>query len=564
MPIARPLPSLAAGLIAFTLAGCSPMGRATSPAPARPTTLAAAAAAAACRPGALPALPGVRITEATLVAAGSQRAKLPNGSEVGPPLPEHCLLRGRIDERTGADGQRYHTGFELRLPSAFAGRFFYQGGGGNDGVLNMAIGRNTGANGFADNALARGFAVVSTDAGHQSPAPTFGLDPQARIEHAWRAHDRTAVTAKALQAAYYGRPADRSYFVGSSGGGRQGMMFTQRFPSYFDGVIAVAPAMRVSEGATIAAAWTVQQFAAVAPRGADGQPVLAQALSDAQLQRVAREVLQRCDAADGLADGQVQDMAACRIAPAALQCPAGTTPAQASGNDAGCLSAPQANALSEVMAGPRNRQGALYFGWPWDPGLADAGWRAWTLGTAQQGAPNARHITLMAGALGHEFVTPPDPALSTLNFNFETDPARMAAFHAVYDTADDVQLSGFRQRGGKLMMFHGVADPIFSALVSVDYLRRLQQTHGAAATGQFAHNFLVPGMTHCSGGPATDGFDGLSALVQWVEQGQAPERVLAQGSGTLPATVNRPLCAWPQVARYSGGDVNAAASFACR
>ena len=180
--------------------------------------------------------------------------------------------------------------------------------------------------------------------------------------------------------------------------------------------------MRVSEGATIAAAWTVRQFQAVAPAGADGQPLLAQALSDAQLQRVARELLQRCDAADG----QVQDPAGCQIAP-------------------------QANALTEVMAGPRNRQGPLYFGWPWGPGIADAGWRAWTLGTAQQGAPNARHTTLMAGALGHELVTPPDPGLNTLNFNFETDPARMAAFHAVYDTADDRQLAGWRQRGGKLL-----------------------------------------------------------------------------------------------------------------
>lgn len=181
------------------------MGTAPGPTAARPTTLAAAAAAAACSVGVQPALPGVRITEASLVAAASQRAKLPHGSEVGPPLPEHCLLRGRIDERTGADGLPYHPGFELRLPSAFAGRFFYQGGGGNDGVLNMAIGRNTGASDHVDDALSRGFAVVSTDAGHQSPTPTFGLDPQARIEHAYRDHDRTAVTAKALLAAYYGR-----------------------------------------------------------------------------------------------------------------------------------------------------------------------------------------------------------------------------------------------------------------------------------------------------------------------------------------------------------------------
>lgn len=559
-------PLLGASLAAAAaLSACSPLSNLTAPAAtvARPTSLTSAAASAACAVSRQPALPGVRVTEATLVAGGSQRAKLPNGTEVGEPLPEHCLLRGRIDERTGADGLPYHTGFELRLPSAFAGRFFYQGGGGNDGVLNAAIGRNTGATGYADNALSRGFAVVSTDAGHQSPAPTFGLDPQARIEHAYRAHDRTAVTAKALLAAYYGRPADRSYFVGCSGGGRQGMMFTQRFPSYFDGVIAVAPAMRVSEGATIAAAWTVQKFLAVAPAGADGQPVLARAFSEAQLKRVASEVLDRWDTLDGLKDGLVNDTGACRINPAALQCPAGGVAGAAASE--GCLSAAQSGALATMMAGPRNRRGeALYTGWAWDPGLADPGWRAWTLGTAQQGAPNARHITLMAGALGHEFVTPPDPKLSTLNFDFERDPARMQAFHAVYDTADDVLLAGWRQRGGKLMFFHGMADPIFSPLELVDYQQRLHTTHGAGAAAQWARSFLVPGMTHCAGGPATDGFDGLGALVKWVEQGEAPERVTARGTGALPASTQRPLCPWPQVARYSGGDVNRAESFACR
>jgi len=222
------------------------------------------------------------------------------------------------------------------------------------------------------------------------------------------------------------------------------------------------------------------------------------------------------------------------------------------------------SALAAVMAGPRNSRGALYFGWPWDAGIADAGWRNWTLGTAQQGAPNARHITLMAGALGHEFATPPDPRLSTTNFDFERDPARLAAFHAVYDTADDVVLTGFRQRGGKLMFFHGTADPIFSAHELVDYQQRLNATHGAAASAQFARSFLVPGMGHCAGGPATDRFDGLDALVRWVEQGQAPERVLASGSGAVPASISRPLCPWPKQARYDGGDTASAASFSCR
>ena len=538
--------------VAMLLAACAPLPSGTLPRAVAPSTQAAAASACPALKGA--ALPGVRVTDATLVAAGSQRAREPSNREAGEPLPEHCLVRGRIDERSGADGKPYYTGFELRLPSAFSGRLAYQGGGGNDGVLFNAVGRNTGALGWADNALLRGFAAVATDAGHQSPGPEFGLDPQARTEHAYRSHERTALTAKVLVTSYYGRPADRSYFVGCSGGGRQGMMFTQRYPEVFDGVVVVAPAMRVSEGATMAAAWTVQRFLAVAPAGDDGKPTLARALSDAQLKRVAAEIVERCDAADGLKDGLVQDFANCRIDPARLQCPAG---------GADCLSTAQTQALADVMAGPRNRAGKLYFGWPWDPGIADAGWRAWTLGTAQQGAPNARHVTLMAGALGHEFVTPPDPSLSTLNFDFERDPARMQAFHRIYDSADDVDLTAFRQRGGKLMIFHGLADPIFSALETVDYQQRLNARHGVDAAARFARSFMIPGMGHCSGGPATDAFDGLAAMVAWVEQGTAPERVLARGSVALPG-VARPLCAYPKLARYRGGDAQSADSFECQ
>jgi pimeloyl-ACP methyl ester carboxylesterase len=544
---------IATALAATLVAACSPL---PSPGPVDPPRASSVLKAAeACPALVRTALPNLRITSANWVATGTQRARDPAGNrEVGEPLPEHCVVAGRLDERTGIDGKPYYTGFELRLPTTFSGRLLYQGGGGNDGVIRNAVGRNTGATGWADHALNRGFAAVSTDAGHQSPGPEFGLDPQARIEHAYRAHQRTALTAKELIAAYYGRTADRSYFVGCSGGGRQGMMFTQRFPEIFDGVIAVAPAMRVSEGATIAAAWTVQKFLAVAPAGADGKPVLAKALEPAQLNRVAREIVERCDAADGLKDGLVHNPI-CRIEPSTLLCPAGGE---------GCLSAPQANALTAVMNGPQSSRGALYFGWPWDPGIAAPDWRNWTLGTAQTGAPNARHVTLMSGALGYEFVTPPDTSLNVLNFDFERDPARMAAFHAVYGSADDVQLAGMRRRGGKLMIVHGAADPIFSALESADYQGRINAVHGKARAAEFSRTFMVPGMNHCAGGPATDVFDGLAAMQAWVEQGQAPARLEARGSGSVPTTVSRPLCPWPSYAQYSGGDASSAASFVCR
>ena len=221
-PATRAAAALSTLALLAALVGCgAPTIQPAVPAqPARPSTQAQATSA--CPALAHSTLAGVRITETRLVAASTERAKEPpSNHEVGAPLPEHCIVRGRIDERTGADGKPYHTGFELRLPAAFTGCLAYQGGGGNDGIVFNAVGRNTGISGWANNALSRGFAAVSTDAGHQSPAPDFGLDPQARIEHAWRAHQRTAETAKALLAAYYGRAADRSYFVGCSGGGRR-------------------------------------------------------------------------------------------------------------------------------------------------------------------------------------------------------------------------------------------------------------------------------------------------------------------------------------------------------
>ena len=208
-----------------------------------------------------------------VVAADATR---PPGVTTGPMLVGHCRVTGRMAERTGQDGKPYHIGFELRLPVQWNGRFLYQGGGGNDGVVRPAVGPQA-APGYA---LNRGFAVVTTDAGHQGPTRRFRVRPdrahRQRLQRARpRGRDRQGADASATTPS---RP-DKSYFIGCSGGGRQGMMFTQRFPSYFDGVIAMAPAMRVSKGATIAAAWDTQALQAIAPPGADGKPVLSRALT---------------------------------------------------------------------------------------------------------------------------------------------------------------------------------------------------------------------------------------------------------------------------------------------
>src|SRR5580765_4769669 len=472
--------------------------------------------------------------------------------------PAHCVVRGSAAPRTGADGKPYETRFELRLPTTWNGRFLYQGGGGNDGAVAPAVGRNTGS--FPDTGLQRGFAVVTTDAGHQGVTAEFGLDPVARVDHAYAAHERTYTIALSILSRYYGRAPDHKYFVGCSGGGRQGMMFAQRYPSYFDGIAVCAPAMSVSSGATIAAAWDTQTYMSAAPVDANGQRVLSRAFSDADLALVARGITTACDAADGATDGMVLRPDACRFDPRMLQC--------VGAKDASCLSSDQVAALQRAFGGPRTSAGrALYVGQAWDPGIASPGWRQWKLGSSQSGTPNSAHATLMAGALAYEFVTPPDPALAITRFDFDRDPARMAAFSAVYDTYRDATLAAFRKRGGKLLIFHGTADPIFSALESIDYYQRLARNNGGpAATARWARLFLVPGMNHCAGGPATDSFDGLGAIVDWVEKGAAPARIDASAS---PRTTyftgrTRPLCPYPAYARYSGtGSVEDGASFRC-
>ena len=496
------------------------------------------------------ARPGVTLkTEA--IAGNTTR---PPGTSTGDLLAAHCVVSGRMTERMGADGKPYYIGFELRLPSQWNGRFLYQGGGGNDGIVQPAIGARA-STGYA---LNQGFAVVSTDAGHQGPSAIFGLDPIARTDNAYNAHDKVAVLAKELVRTYYAKPADKSYFIGCSGGGRQGMMFTQRFPSYFDGVIAIAPAMRVSRGATIAAAWDSQALMSIAPTAADGKKILSQALTNGDLQLLGKGILDACDAQDGVVDGMVSNPAACKFDPAVLLCRGDKTDS--------CLSAPQVNAVKKIFGGATNSAGQkLYAGWPYDPGIGNPqnDWRAWKLGTSTTAEPNSRHVFLMQDALRYYFTTPPDPLFDIFAFNFDRDPARMDAHSWIFDTAQDAQLTAFKARGGKLMFAHGLADPIFSPLDTIDYYQRATATQGAPAQ-DFARLFLIPGMGHCSGGAATDRWDGLGALVDWVEKGSAPERIVATGSSVFPGR-SRPLCAYPRHAQYNGsGNIEDAANFSCR
>jgi hypothetical protein len=464
-----------------------------------------------------------------------------------------------VDRRIGVGGREFGIGFELRLPQDWSGRFYFQGGGGYDGLVREAVGPyNPGLNAQV-NALSRGFAVVTTDGGHLGTDASFGLDPQARIDHAYNAYDVTAVTAKALIGDFYGRGPDYSYVVACSGGGRHGMMFSQRFPTYFDGVISAAPAMKVAKGASISAIWETQTYTEIAPKDASGAPILSRAFSDADLALLSDTILRSCDAKDGLADGLIDNPRSCDFDPAVLQCLGAKTDS--------CLSAEQVAALQKGFGGPQDSAGRqLYSTWPYDSGISAPDWRNWKLGTSTTSVPNSRFVTLIFDAARNQFFTPPDPTFDFFQFNFDTDPARFDAYAALYDTSSDVNLTPFKRGGGKILFWHGVSDPIFSANDTIDYYERLVNANGGLRkAGKFARLFLVPGMTHCSGGPALTDFDPLSAIVDWVEKGSPPRSILARGTPTAFPGRSRPLCPYPQQPRYTGtGSIEEAANFTCR
>ena len=366
-----------------------------------------------------------RITETKFVPAGPVVLLPPTPAGATTPAPDHCLIRGKINERTGIDGKPYAIGYEMRLPTNWNGKFVFQGGGGVDGVLRLAL-AVIGSGTPQPNGLSAGYASASTDAGHlEESGPIgpylFGLDPQARADKGYGSIAPVAIAAKALIGKVYAKAPARSYFVGCSNGGRQAMVATQRYPEMFDGVIAAAPAYRVPLAAIDGIGHT-QAFMSIAPKGDDGKPDLGSALSKDELKLIADGILDACDAADGVKDGMVQNMAACKFDPAALTCKAGQNSA--------CLPAAKVDVVKRVFAGTRNSKGELiYSAWPYDPGIAAGGWTAWPIGTPKVSPPNARNVTLIPGSIAYDFMSPPEKPTDlldwTLQCDFDRDPPKV-------------------------------------------------------------------------------------------------------------------------------------------
>lgn len=509
------------------------------------------------------------ISQATFVAAGQLNFAGPPPVSIS--APAHCLIQGALAPHVGIDGKNYAIGYELRLPENWNGKFVFQGGGGSDGVLRPAIGvQATGDT----SALAKGYAIASTDAGHRDePGPIgpylFGLDPQARADKGYNHIPVVTAKAEELIRRLYGKPQSRAYFVGCSNGGRQGMAATQRYPQLFDGVVAGAPAYRVPRAAIEAMA-EVQTFASVAPNGADGRPDLGSALSMDELKLVSVKITEACDAADGLADGMVNNVRACKFDPLALACAAGQAGA--------CLAPEKAKAIDRIFKGARlsNRE-LLYSEWPYDPGIASPGWTVWKIGSPAKVPPDARNVTLVPGSVAYYFSSPPEKVTDLYQYALSFDIDRgVRAVEAVVppftesggsaEAAESTDVDAFRRHGGKMIFYHGMADPIFSANDTIAYVEALAKRYGAS--DDFARLYLVPGMNHCAGGPATDQFDALTALDDWVDKGQAPQSLIAKARA-IPGVPwpgrTRPLCPYPGYARYSGaGSIEDAASFICQ
>ena len=554
---------------------------------------------------------GVTLTEAQAVDATANLAGVgPSGTtENTGPLPAHCLVRGKADERTGQDGNTYAIGFEVRMPATgWNGRFFFQGGGGSNGFLATAYGNLRGnlmdASGVPyDNALSRGFAVAATDGGHLAKSGTdaqnqvlFGMDPQARLDFGYNAVARTTTIAKALVAKRYGTAANHSYFVGCSNGGRDAMVASQRLPNEFDGVYALNPGFQLAKAA-VNQAWDTQQFYSLSPAIHDS-------FSKADLDYVSSKVLAKCDALDGAVDGLIQDQAACSTAfvPAAdlATCPGA--------NDGTCLSTAQKAVLQAVFGGARYAGGgSIYADFPWDAGLSYRDWRNWKIGRADVAASGAASgassaISIGAHALPTIFMSPGtvitgDSVLtgSTNALNLQlsvataaaastgaVDPDKIYATSGIFTTpsmsktergvgfisGNGINYDTFRARGAKLIVAHGTSDPVFSSNDTRNWYQALNAAYGGNAAA-FARYFPIPGMNHCSGGPSTDKFDMLGALVDWVEKGVAPGSVAASSrdqnylytgawaaykpTSLIAAGITRPLCAYPTQARSADG-----------
>jgi len=444
-------------------------------------------------------------------------------------VPEFCLVQGQILPEVR---------FEVSLPTAWNGRLYMFGNGGNAGepfTTPVRIRRRNAA-------LERGFAVTATNTGHDNtrePGRSFAVNPQKFIDFAYRAVHVTAVTAKDISRSYYATPPTRAYFDGCSQGGRQGLISAQRFPEDFDGIVVGAPVLDLA-GMN---AHSAKIFLALA-----ASPHLAE-----KIELLAERVYKKCDAVDGLADGVIDDPRRCQFNPAA------DLPRCTSGESEGaCFTAAEIRSLEAIYGDVVSNRTKIFPGLPVGAEVlvpTPAGLRSGWAGTLIPPGPVSSLNYLEED---FKYMTNLDWRAFELDRDFEKLRISMLPL-----LATDPDLSRFRSRSGKVIMYFGWADPGVNPLMGVDYYERVRETMGPA-TPEFFRLFMMPGVFHCGGGVGPNLADTFTPLVDWVERGIAPDRIVAtlRREGKIVRT--RPLCPYPLVAKYKGsGSIDEATNFVC-
>ncbi len=493
----------------------------------------AASNGTACENLAALTIPTVSIRGASAVPAGPFTVP---GTRQELTLPAFCRIEGVA--RPTVDSE---IKFEIWMPPADAwnGRFQGVGNGGYSGAIGYTA---------LAAALKRGYAAASTDTGHTGDDMKFGQGhPEKIVDWAYRSVHVMTETAKLVLRSHTGRFPEHSYFVGCSSGGHQALSEAQRFPDDYDGIVAGDPAHnRIRQTFGFLHSW-------MATHGRDGTPII----PAAKLPLLTRAAVEACDALDGLKDGIIDDPRRCTFDPGKLLCKGATAGPVI--EDTTCLTPAQVDAARKMYDGLKNpRTGEpIFTGWPrGSEGFGDAPIQSWRQYVTDP--PEPMRLGFFRYFLFH------DPNWDYRTVDWDRDLV-YAEQKLPFMSAVDRDLSPFKKRGGKLLMYTGWADPVVPPQDTVAYYEAVVKAMGGLEkTREFYRFFLAPGMGHCSGGPGPNQFDMLTALEQWVEKGIAPDRIVATHSTNGKIDRTRPLCMYPQVARWKGaGSSDDAVNFTC-
>jgi hypothetical protein len=521
---------------------------------------AAPASAATCESLTGLKLPQTMITAATNVAPSKfvPPAGTPNvsGLDAFKNLPAFCRVQGIIRPSTDSD-----IGFEVWLPSSgWNGKYLGVGNGGFAGSINYTARPGATAPAMAE-VLASGYATSSTDTGHQGAATDADWalgHPEKVIDYGYRAIHETAEKSKAIIGAFYGGDPRESYFSSCSNGGRQALLEAQRYPADYNGIIAGDPSYFITHQ-NADNIWNMQALMS--------NP--ASYIPPSKLPAIEAAVLTACDAIDGVKDGLIENPTKCHFDPEKLLCKGAESDS--------CLTRPQVEALKKIYAGPRNSKGEQVF-----PGMqpgVETGPRGWAFWMTSAEPGKSEQYLYGVGAVAKMLYQ--NPSWDFRTFDFDRDVKFMDEKLGPIRNATNADLKSFKDRGGKLIVYHGWSDPAIAPLSSVNYYESVIAKMGHKDTGDFVRLYMVPGMQHCGNGPGPNDFGSVplakadarhsmqSAIERWVKDGIPPDAIIAtkyktdgvRSSGVLRT---RPLCPYPQEAKHRGsGSIDDASNFAC-